>query len=310
MRLSIDSAHYISDILPTDKAAYVELLRERQIHDQTLAIPFPYTEADADWWISEVAKTTAKLGGRSINWAIRRSDNNSLIGGIGFHDFEMGESHSAEIGYWLAKPYWNLGIMSAAVRAVAEYGFKEFGLARIEAPIFHFNGASGRVLEKAGFQFEGRLRLRYKKNGQLFDGKLYARVAEDVSVNQNRQRTFSGAPWESQVGYCRAIRVGGTIAVTGTAAVSDDGSVYSPGKPYEQAKRCLEIIEKAIQPLGAARSDIVRTRIFVTDISQWSEIGRAHGEFFARHPPTTTMVEVKSLIHPDMLVEIEADAIL
>jgi len=129
-------------------------------------------------------------------------------------------------------------------------------------------------------------------------------------MSTEQQRTFSGAPWESKVGYCRAIRSGNIIAVTGTAPVSDDGKVFAVGKPYEQAKRCLEIIEKAIQPLGASRKDIIRTRIFVTDISKWQEFGRAQGEFFADHPPATTMVEVKALIDPQMLVEIEADAVL
>lgn len=135
------------------------------------------------------------------------------------------------------------------------------------------------------------------------------KLAKKVPNSDTTQRTFSGVPWEKAVGYCRAIRMGNIIAVTGTAPVSDDGKVFAVGKPYEQAKRCLEIIEKAIQPLGASRKDIIRTRIFVTDISKWQEFGRAHGEFFANHPPATTMVEVKSLIDPDMLVEIEADAI-
>jgi enamine deaminase RidA (YjgF/YER057c/UK114 family) len=123
-------------------------------------------------------------------------------------------------------------------------------------------------------------------------------------------RTFSGAPWEKKVGYCRAIRMGNTIAVTGTTSITDDGKVFAVGKPYDQAKRCLEIIEKAIAQLGASRRDIIRTRIFVTDIKHWQEFGRAHGEFFADHPPATTMVEIKALIDPSMLVEIEADAVV
>ncbi|MGE3387018.1 MAG: RidA family protein [Bdellovibrionales bacterium] len=135
------------------------------------------------------------------------------------------------------------------------------------------------------------------------------KLSKPITNSNTPQRTFSGAPWEKIVGYCRAIRMGDTIAVTGTAPVTDDGKIFAPGKPYEQAKRCLEIIEKAILPLGANRTDIIRTRIFVTDITKWQEFGRAHGEFFADHPPATTMVEVKSLIDPDMLVEIEADAI-
>jgi len=124
------------------------------------------------------------------------------------------------------------------------------------------------------------------------------------------RRTFSGAPWEKKVGYCCAIRIGNTIAVTGTASVSKDGKIFAVGKPYEQAKKCLEIIDNVIAPLGASRKDIIRTRIFVTDISKWQEFGRAHGEFFADFPAATTMVQVQALIDPDMLVEIEADAIV
>lgn len=123
------------------------------------------------------------------------------------------------------------------------------------------------------------------------------------------ERTFSNAPWEKSVGYCRAIRMGNQVAVTGTAPVCEDGKVFAPGKAYEQAKRCLEIIQKALSDLGADKSQIIRTRMFVTDISRWQEFGRAHGEFFKDHPPATTMVEVKALIDPQMLIEIEADAV-
>lgn len=122
------------------------------------------------------------------------------------------------------------------------------------------------------------------------------------------QRTFSGAPWEGRVGYCRALRAGDQIFVTGTAPVAEDGTVVAPGDAYAQAKRCFEIIAEALANLGADLSCIVRTRMFVTDISRWEEYGRAHREFFAAHPPATTMVEVKRLIEPDMLVEVEADA--
>jgi isochorismate pyruvate lyase len=124
------------------------------------------------------------------------------------------------------------------------------------------------------------------------------------------ERAFSGAPWESRIGYCRALRAGGHIFVTGTAPVSDDGSVYAPGDGEGQARRCFEIIRKALQELGADLEHVTRTRMFVTDISRWEEYGRAHGDFFSGHPPATTMVEVKSLIDPDMLIEIEADAVV
>lgn len=124
------------------------------------------------------------------------------------------------------------------------------------------------------------------------------------------QRTFSGAPWESKVGYCRAIRMGNIVAVTGTVSITDAGEVYAPGDAYAQAKRSLEIIERALQPLGAERHNIIRTRMFVTDIKRWEEFGRAHGEFFEGCPPATTMVEIKALIDPEMLIEIEADAVV
>ncbi len=132
----------------------------------------------------------------------------------------------------------------------------------------------------------------------------------EVRQSGEVKRAFSGAPWEPKVGYCRAIRVGNVVAVTGTASLNEKGEVHAPGNAYEQAKRCLEIIEKAIELLGAKRSQIIRTRMFVTDISRWEEYGRAHGEFFADCPPTTSMIEVKSLIDPNMLIEIEADAVI
>jgi len=123
------------------------------------------------------------------------------------------------------------------------------------------------------------------------------------------QRVSTGTKWEKIVGYCRAVRAGDHVYVTGTAPVSDDGSTFAPGDGYAQARRCLEIIERAIGQLGASMSDVVRTRMYVTDISRWEEFGRAHGEFFADHPPATTMVEVGALIDPQMLIEIEADAV-
>lgn len=174
MNLAINENFYVSDIRATDKPAYLEHLKEKQIYDQTLTIPFPYTEADAEWWVNHVDEVTQKQG-RSVTWAIRRADG-FLVGGIGFHDFELGKSHRAEVGYWLAKPYWGKGIMTETVKKVSDFGFQEFGLVRITANVFDFNIGSARVLEKVGFQLEGNLRKHYKKDGNIFDGKLYARI--------------------------------------------------------------------------------------------------------------------------------------
>ena len=123
------------------------------------------------------------------------------------------------------------------------------------------------------------------------------------------RRAFTNTPWEKQIGYCRAVRAGDHIYVTGTAPVDDDFKVFAPGDAYAQARRCLEIIEKALGELDAHLSHVVRVRMFVTDISRWAEYGRAHHEWFADHPPATTMVEVKSLLDPAMLIEIEVDAV-
>ena len=125
-----------------------------------------------------------------------------------------------------------------------------------------------------------------------------------------RVRVRTGAPWERTVGYCRAVRAGAHVAVSGTAPVGDDGEVVGIGDPYAQARRCIEIIERALNEVGAELSNVVRTRMFVTDISQWEAIGRAHGEAFGDIQPATSMVEVTALIDADMLVEIEADAIV
>ena len=124
------------------------------------------------------------------------------------------------------------------------------------------------------------------------------------------ERTYSHAPWETKIGYCRALRAGDLIFVTGTAPVAEDGSVFAPGAPYPQARHCLELIERALRNLGSDRTAIVRTRMFVTDIDRWPEIGRAHGAVFGTIRPVATMVQVARLIDPEHLVEIEVDAVV
>jgi enamine deaminase RidA (YjgF/YER057c/UK114 family) len=124
-----------------------------------------------------------------------------------------------------------------------------------------------------------------------------------------RQRISSGKPWESQVGYSRAVRVGPFVQVAGTTGTGENGQVVA-ADAYRQARKALENIEAALEAAGASMADVVRTRIYVTDISQWEAIARAHAEYFRDVRPAATMVEVRRLIAPEMVVEIEADAIL
>jgi enamine deaminase RidA (YjgF/YER057c/UK114 family) len=125
-----------------------------------------------------------------------------------------------------------------------------------------------------------------------------------------RQNVFSGGKWEDIVGYSRAVRVGNHVFVAGTTASLPDGSVFAPGDMYQQARRCFDEIDRALQSAGATMIHVVRTRMFVTDISLWEEVGRAHAERFGSVRPAATLVAVSRLLHPDLLVEIEAEAVI
>jgi [ribosomal protein S5]-alanine N-acetyltransferase len=176
MTIRISEQIHLSKLLPSDQAACIQHMKDREIYDLTLRIPYPYTEAHFREWLDIVEKATTQQG-RPVNWAIR--DNNEfLIGGCGFSGLHVGKSHRAEIGYWLAKPYWGQGIMTAVVGRLCEFAFAELNLVKIEAQVFAGNSASAKVLQKCGFVQEGYLRKHHLKDGKYLDARLFALVKE------------------------------------------------------------------------------------------------------------------------------------
>lgn len=126
----------------------------------------------------------------------------------------------------------------------------------------------------------------------------------------NRKNITSGTEWEDKVGYSRAVKVGDQIFVSGTTAVDEHGEIVGKGDVYLQTKQCILNIEKALKKAGSSLNDVVRTRTFITNIEEWEAFGKAHEEYFGTIKPAATLVEISKLIHPDLLVEIEADALL
>jgi len=181
MELTLSDGIFLSPVEPTDRTALVEHLQEREIWRNTLYIPYPYTKDDADEWIEE------RLAHRTdqpcpVTFALRRPDG-TLIGVVGADHLDVGTTHRANIGYWLAKPYWGRGLMTRAARRYVRYALTRLEVTRLTAEVFVWNEASARVLEKVGFRQEGRLRKHREKDGRLADVFYYGLLREDVAAD-------------------------------------------------------------------------------------------------------------------------------
>lgn len=165
---------HLSPYRLSDKASLIKHINDPEINRNTLAIPYPYGEKEADEWLKLTFQEEEKFG-TYANWVIR-DKHDELIGCIGRQILYGKESHTDEVGYWLARPYWGKGIMTDVVKAFCDYWFENSPVIRFSAAVFAYNAASARVLEKAGFQKEGYLRQHYAKDGQFLDGILYAKL--------------------------------------------------------------------------------------------------------------------------------------
>ena len=160
------------DLYPSDRAAFIQHLNDPDIVANTLAIPTPYREADADWWIGEVRRISAQIG-RPMHFALRSPDG-TLAGAVGLTHYDPQQPHRVEIGYWLGRPHWGQGIVPAAVRLVCQMAVRQMNVVRVGAWVFMHNNRSVRVLEKCGFIYEGVLHKYQVKNGVAVDVKSFA----------------------------------------------------------------------------------------------------------------------------------------
>lgn len=174
MKIKINNELSLARLTKKDIPSLVRYINDIDISNNTLKIPYPYKEKDAEDWINYVDTSTRKMGVLK-HWGIK-NNKNELIGGIGFHTKYSINSHKDEIGYWLGKPFWNKGIMTQVVKKVCTIGFEEFNLTRIEATVFCSNISSKMVLTKTGFVLEGTLHKYYFKNNHFIDADIYALV--------------------------------------------------------------------------------------------------------------------------------------
>ena len=174
MDIKVSRGIYLTQITEADKPSLLKYINDPDIYKNTLKIPYPYKNEDADFWINFVEES--RINERILkHWAVK-NEKDELIGGIGFHSKYGKHSHKDEIGYWLGKPFWNKGIMTDVVKKACQIGYEEFNLTRIEAIVFNSNTSSKKVLYKNGFLLEGTLKKFYLKDDKFIDATIFARL--------------------------------------------------------------------------------------------------------------------------------------
>lgn len=238
-------------------------------------------------------------------WVLENESEIVAYGGLFRYNPRSGYRYTVENTVYVHEDHQGKGYGRMMLEYVLAQA-KTLGHKYVQAKIFSHNEASLKLHRSLGFVQDG-----FQHNIAILDGKWVhcALLALHLDRGVLAERVYSGSPWESQVGYCRALKRNDHIFVSGTTSMKE-GKVFAPGDVKGQAYRCFEIIESALNQLGATLAHVVRTRVYVTDINHWPLVAQVHGDLFKHNPPAATMVEVQRLIDPNLLVEIEVDAYL
>jgi phosphinothricin acetyltransferase len=286
---------------PRDARAIAEIYNEAIRNTTATFDTQPKSEEDRRAWLASHGARhpvlVAECEGQVVGW-----------GALSAWSERPAYADTAESSFYVAEAWRGKGIGRALKQKLIEEA-REAGLHTLLARVSEGNEASLHLNKSVGFVVVGTMREVGWKFGRRLDVHLMQLMLRGGPEPQRRSYS-TGTPWENAVAYSRAVRVGQQVFVSGTTASDASGNTVAVGNAYEQTRCILEKIDAALSAVGAKRADVVRTRMFVTDIGRWEEIGRAHGEFFAGINPAATMVEVRRLINPDHLVEIEVDAVV
>ena len=265
----------------------------------------------------EQSQMAPGVPGEWFRFAIIYKETGTLIGDCALRIFED-DPRQAEIHFILSPQFQGKGLAFEAISTLIRYIFENLNIHRIIAITNSRNFHSIRLLDRLKFRREGHFIQNHWCEGQWEDEYLYAYLKSEWLNPENqvktesplRQNISSGTKWEQSAAFSRAVRISNTIEVSGTTAIDESGNIIEPNNPYGQSRFILTKIERALRAANASLNDVIRTRIYVTDIRALEEVSRAHTEFFTDIHPALTLIEVGALVDPELVVEIEVTAIL